>query len=773
MPTRSEYADRMRRALQVVDPDIDTSIGSIPRKIIDVVAEMLEEVSVDAYLADYAYDIDAKAGAALDDLVRLFGFSRLPAKRASGTVTLYRAANSTSTIIIPVGSQFSTDTVPPVVVATAVPAVFTPGDTSITVPAQAVEAGVAGNILARSLKRMSSPMTGLSSFANLVAFTGGADAESDDALRSRFKRTVFRNLAGTEPMFLGVALEHPQVINANVIGAVKRFRETLQFIDNAGSVEAVSSIRNAAYIYPPTGYQGDVFVGRDIDGGDVFSTSDYTFDPTNLVSSTYRPKISGPLSSTWTPGIYEVEFAYLPTMSRNQPNAPQAAVVNRIDVWVQGTKITAATESFSTRTTSTDRFTGSSSDVLYRNKFARFDGTTPTLGNLFFPLSYSPVLDASSDDTLVINGITYYEGLDYWMVNCITADGMAPHSLAGLEWLSTGNGAGAGGRPVQPGVAYSGTADGTSDATHIQKPGAGWTVNAYANAQVVITSGTGAGQTRTITSNTATALTVGAAFSPAPDGTSVFEIIRRDPVTVTYAYNSVPMDIERSLQNWRLITSDVWVHQAFSILLNLNFHVVLNDGATLSQVKADMRTAIENHLETVGFDNVLQASDLLAIAHATPGVDSIRWTSRQDSLTASGTATSGGASTLTLTGAGWDTHPNSGLGVYAGRQVNITAGTGSGQSRVIYSHTADTITVVDPWTVVPDATSQFTIVPFYGIQRVNAAGYVTNTDEFATKSYSDKADSFRVTDVWTDDASVVELNDIWLTQTAFNAFGTM
>lgn len=55
-----------------------------------------------------------------------------------------------------------------------------------------------------------------------------------------------------------------------------------------------------------------------------------------------------------------------------------------------------------------------------------------------------------------------------------------------------------------------------------------WTVNQWSNYQVRITAGTGAGQIRTIASNTATALTVGTAWTTAPDATSVYAIEGND-----------------------------------------------------------------------------------------------------------------------------------------------------------------------------------------------------------------------------------------------------
>lgn len=70
---------------------------------------------------------------------------------------------------------------------------------------------------------------------------------------------------------------------------------------------------------------------------------------------------------------------------------------------------------------------------------------------------------------------------------------------------------------------------------------------------------------------------------------------------------------------------------------------------------------------------------------------------------ASGTATAGAASTLTNGAKAWSTN------MWSNYQVRITAGTGKGQIRVIASNTGTTLTVSSAWTVVPDATTIYSI----------------------------------------------------------------
>ena len=69
------------------------------------------------------------------------------------------------------------------------------------------------------------------------------------------------------------------------------------------------------------------------------------------------------------------------------------------------------------------------------------------------------------------------------------------------------------------------TAGGASTLTNAAKT---WTVNQWTQSQVRIVSGTGSGQIRTIASNTATVLTTSAAWTTAPDATSVYNIEGND-----------------------------------------------------------------------------------------------------------------------------------------------------------------------------------------------------------------------------------------------------
>jgi hypothetical protein len=79
------------------------------------------------------------------------------------------------------------------------------------------------------------------------------------------------------------------------------------------------------------------------------------------------------------------------------------------------------------------------------------------------------------------------------------------------------------------------------------------------------------------------------------------------------------------------------------------------------------------------------------------------WLNTDYKAFATGTATAGGASTLTNIGKNWATNQ------WANSQVRIVSGTGAGQIRTIASNTATVLTTSVAWTTQPDVTSVYSI----------------------------------------------------------------
>jgi len=98
----------------------------------------------------------------------------------------------------------------------------------------------------------------------------------------------------------------------------------------------------------------------------------------------------------------------------------------------------------------------------------------------------------------------------------------------------------------------------------------------------------------------------------------------------------------------------------------------------------------------------------------------------------SGTATSGTTSTLTKTGAGWETNE------WKNGFITLTGGTGSTRSRRILSNTSDTITFQRVLNTAPDATTTFNLWKagiFIDGGRVTTTGATTITDNLATNGW--------------------------------------
>lgn len=430
----------MMLALRASEPDLDTSIGTPLRKILDAVSESIAEAYTDQHLINYVYDIDSKTGGELDQFVELFGFARLPAQRAQGVVTFTRPENIYSeqtAALIPPGTQVMALTNPPVYHQTTVSAVLDPGQLTVDVPVQAVSAGTAGNVAAGLLNTLIKISGTINAVTNAAATTGGSSQESDEQLRTRFKSTVFRSLAGTEAMYRAVALEIPQdpalpgtraVSQVNVIGSVKRHREQVQLVGGAAS----TTLTGMAYIFAD-----NVFCGSDIDAGTMLTSGlHYTFTPSNPSDGVTDASASlTSLNSQMPDGLYDLDFEYVPQASRNDPGNTRfnnGGINNRIDVWANGQVLDTATQSVVF--TTGKLFNTTPSSLYYRNRFRQGSDSAPIplSGDVFIPLAFGPIV--TIPDIITVSGTDYAEGTDYWIVYQDDCFGHAASSLYGLAW---------------------------------------------------------------------------------------------------------------------------------------------------------------------------------------------------------------------------------------------------------------------------------------------------------------------------------------------------
>jgi hypothetical protein len=535
-------ASRIRSELAITDPELDTSIGSPTRKIIDAVAEQISEAYYEQHLLTYQYDVDSKSDADLDSFCQLFGLARLAAKRATGTVVFTRTmgASLTTTALVPVNTEVrTTDVDPAVSVQTVTPAIMLPGITSVTVPVQAIDAGPNSNLAANTLTVIATPIEGIGTVTNIDPITGGVGQETDTELRDRFKRTVFRSMAGTEQMYTGVALDDPDCTSAVVLGASKRRREQIQISSGA----ATSQVQDAVFIY-----DSPVAVGPDIDNGVVF-LRDFDWSWTTSV-----PPVVNVLNATAMPNgtLVDLDFEYSPQASRNDP---LNGITNRVDVWVGGARAVEASQSVVFNTSVV--FTNSTSSKFYTGKYVRPDGTHPVSGNVFVPLAFGPIITIPA--TIVIGGVTYA---------LATAANPMGTTVGSTKYAY---------QIVHDDSATGYTADGLF--------GVEWSV----------------------------------ASGYLPPNNSVFAL------SEDYTYNQLIASIQDSIDKWRLAGVDAKAHQAKAFGLRFSFAIIYDRSASQTVVNASIDDALASYLSKVGFDSVVQVSDVIQAVHNVSGVDAVRF----------------------------------------------------------------------------------------------------------------------------------------------------
>ncbi|OYV32382.1 MAG: baseplate protein, partial [Acidocella sp. 20-61-6] len=175
---------------------LDMSVGSVLRAILEsnaALALWMQWLMVQCLATTR---LATSAGSDADSFGADFGFARLPAVAATGSVTFARFSPSVAAQV-PVGTSVSTsgNTAAFVVVADPSNAAYqgdaaayelAAGVASVTVAVTASVAGSAGNVQPGAISVLSSAIAGIDTVSNQAALTGGMDAETDTAFRVRF-----------------------------------------------------------------------------------------------------------------------------------------------------------------------------------------------------------------------------------------------------------------------------------------------------------------------------------------------------------------------------------------------------------------------------------------------------------------------------------------------------------------------------------------------------------------------------------------------------------
>ena len=163
-------------------------------------------------------------GTYLDYHAETRGITRAAAEKAVGTLRFAAADKVTAACPIEKGTVCMT--AEGVRFETTEDAAIAVGSQWADVPAQAAEAGAGGNVIAGTVTLLSAMPVGVVQCTNPAAFSGGCDAESDEALRGRVLASYQRLPNGANAAYYEQeAMRYPGVAAAKAVGRARVRRD--------------------------------------------------------------------------------------------------------------------------------------------------------------------------------------------------------------------------------------------------------------------------------------------------------------------------------------------------------------------------------------------------------------------------------------------------------------------------------------------------------------------------------------------------------------------
>lgn len=481
MATQKDITDSIIANLRLSEPSMSLSVGTPERMIIEAVAQVIAENQVDINILNGAFDMEAKVGQDLDNMLALFGFGRQIGTKASGFLTLSSDAALNASIRIPAGTQFVAKQANngidvPFVSSRSV--IMTAGTDRVVVPIEAISSGSSGNVPSNTIKDWNGyPITGITSITNESPIVGGTDQESDEALKARFNATgPFRNLAGTKDQYLALALSTKSK-KANVIGPVSKYTEYVQVPSIPDSVDsgprgglqteyttALSTNVDAKYVYDNLPYHVSDDSGTEV----VLYTQDLDFimnttpenknkgdaareyatgigiDPEgseaeNVPNVTFTNVYTGNNKGTATispDDILYFEYSYLSKASRNDY---LRGISNCVDVYVDNSDPVLASMTVARPGNGVPVKKFNNDDPfspLYFKNFRRKESfqSHPVPGHIYVPVLKQPLMDLPG--TITTGNGTFIKNVHYWAIEDTTDIKGTIRARNGIEWAT-------------------------------------------------------------------------------------------------------------------------------------------------------------------------------------------------------------------------------------------------------------------------------------------------------------------------------------------------
>ena len=159
-------------------------------------------------------------GMYLDYHAETRGITRGAAEKAAGVIRF--AAADKVTAACPIEKSTVCMTAEGVRFETTEDAAIAVGSQWVDVPAQAAEAGAGGNVIAGTVTLLSAMPVGVVQCTNPTAFSGGCDAESDEALHGRVLASYQRLPNGANAAYYEQeAMRYPGVAAAKAVGRAR------------------------------------------------------------------------------------------------------------------------------------------------------------------------------------------------------------------------------------------------------------------------------------------------------------------------------------------------------------------------------------------------------------------------------------------------------------------------------------------------------------------------------------------------------------------------
>jgi uncharacterized phage protein gp47/JayE len=685
---QSDIASQIIANLAVVEPDLDTSIGSTIRKMIDALAEQIAEAYADNNISSYQYSIDTLSAGALDDFTANFGFTRFVARSSTGIVTFARPAAQTSTpvqaVYIPPGTTVGTTDTPAITFVTLIGSTLVSSAASIDIPIIGITTGQASNVPATSIINIITPLSNIASITNAAATSGGSDAESDSAYRTRFKATIFRGFLGTTASFNGTALENPNVQRAVTIGSSLTHTEQIQIIGGVAS----SIITDAEYVLPYNQFLQS-------NTGFLTPQIDFSIGSALIVPNPTVPLALGVLGSGTSGTTYQFSYYWLTPGGSSAPSPTSTvAVLGSAGVVVQwptpplgviGIAIMGYTPgaispqiAFSLNSVpnpyTTGTFLGSaatpSSATLIASQVIAGQNTVLQYGVATTNPSYTSATVPAANtagETVIVNSLSMvtcpdgiyelqFDYLPFESRNSVTqgitnrvdvyTDGSDIQATTQiLAFYNNGYTSNTTAFNINPTSPYYFLNFQRLDGTYAH---IGNLLVPLANVPLVslpvtITApygNTGANQIYALGTDYWQVANVSETGNSnhSLDGLEwlVTNLYGADTtyltgtMSIAYAFNALPQELEISIKGWSFTSQDIWVHQAVPLYLNFYLVVILNTGQTSSSITTTAGLAINALISSAVLGSVVETSSLIAAVMNVPGIQAARFATKVD-----------------------------------------------------------------------------------------------------------------------------------------------